>query len=163
MGTGMDQANSTAVRPRSRRLRWLLGIGLLLIALAAAYVHFYLYLPIGAGPAGPPVPLVPFEEPWTQHRILLVGIGDSVTAGLGSTRGHSYFELLVDNAADEFTEMQGRSLSRVIPNLQTLNVAVSGSNSAQHVEHIETRLKEQSADVFGWVVMPSGGNDLIHW
>jgi hypothetical protein len=137
--------------------------GVLLIALAAAYIHFYLYLPIGSGPAGPPVPREPFEQPWTERRILLVGIGDSVTAGLGSTRGHSYFERLVANPPDEFADMQGRSLSRVFPNLDTLNIALSGSNSAQHVEHIETRLEEQPPEVFGLVVMTSGGNDLIHW
>jgi lysophospholipase L1-like esterase len=144
-------------------LRWLLGIGTLLIALAAFYVHFYLYHPIGAGPAGPAVPREPFEQIWTERKILLVGIGDSVTAGLGSTRGHSYFERLVANPSDEFEEMQGRSLSSIFPNLATLNIALSGSNSAQHVEHIETRLEEQDAETFGLVVMTSGGNDLIHW
>ena len=148
---------------RSRRLRWLLGIGALLIALAALYVHFYLYHPIGAGPAGPQVPSEPFKQIWTNRKILLVGIGDSVTAGLGSTRGHSYFERLVTNPPDEFEEMQGRSLSRIFPNLETVNIALSGSNSAQHVEHIETRLPEQDAETFGLVVMTSGGNDLIHW
>lgn len=147
----------------SRRLRWLLLFGGLLIAFAAFYVHYYLYLPIGAGPAGPAVPREPFEQVWTDRKILLVGIGDSVTAGLGSTRGHSYFERLVENPPDEFDEMLGRSLSRIFSNLETLNIALSGSNSAQHVEHIESKLPEQDAETFGLVVMTSGGNDLIHW
>jgi lysophospholipase L1-like esterase len=144
-------------------MRWLLIGGALLIALAAFYVHYYLYHPIGAGPAGPPVPREPFEQVWTTRKILLVGIGDSVTAGLGSTRGHSYFERLAANPPDEFEEMQGRSLSRIFPSLEQINIALSGSNSAQHVEHIETRLPEQDAGTFGLVVMTSGGNDLIHW
>lgn len=156
-----DTAPSTS--RRSRRLRWLLVAGALLIACAAFYVHYYLYLPIGAGPAGPAVPREPFEQVWTDRKILLVGIGDSVTAGLGSTRGHSYFERIVENPPDEFEEMQERSLSRIFPKLETLNIALSGSNSAQHVEHIETKLPEQDADTFGLVVMTSGGNDLIHW
>lgn len=148
---------------RFRRLRWLLVGGGLVIAIAAAYVHFYLYLPIGTGPAGPPVPREPFAEPWTSRKILLVGLGDSVTAGLGSMRGHSYFERLVANPADEFEDMQGRSLSHIFPNLETLNVALSGSNSAEHLEHVENRLPQQDAETFGLVVMTCGGNDLIHW
>lgn len=148
---------------RGRRLRWLLVGGLITIGLAASYVHFYLYHPIGSGPAGPSVPREPFAEVWSTRRILLVGIGDSVTAGLGSTKGHSYFERLVANPPDEFDDMQGRSLKSIFPNLQTLNIALSGSNSAQHVEHIESRLPPQDDDIFGLVVMTSGGNDLIHW
>jgi len=146
-----------------RRWLWLAAGGTVLIALAAAYVHFYLYLPVGKGPAGPPVPREPFDEIWTERKVLLVGLGDSVTAGLGSTRGHSYFERLVDNPANEFADMHGRSLKRVFANLETVNLAVSGSNSSQHVDHIESKLEMQPNDVFGIVAMTSGGNDLIHW
>jgi len=148
---------------RWRRLAWLLGVGVLLALLAAAYVHYYLYLPMGSGPAGPPVAAAPFEQPWTERQVLLVGIGDSVTAGLGSSRGNSYFERLVRNPPDEFGDMQGRSLSRVLPNLKTLNIAVSGSTSLHHLEHIRQKLPPQTADVFGLIVMTTGGNDLIHW
>jgi hypothetical protein len=59
--------------------------------------------------------------------------------------------------------MQGASLSRVFPNLQSLNIALSGSNSLQHVDHISEDLPTQADDVFGLVVMTTGGNDLIHW
>src|SRR5688572_9895043 len=97
-----------AKKPRSRRLlRWILLIGGVLICLAAGYVHFYLYLPMGSGPAGPAVDAAAFEKPWTERQVLLVGIGDSVTAGLGSTPGKSYFERLVKNPPDEFPDMQG--------------------------------------------------------
>jgi hypothetical protein len=139
----------------------LIGGGL--IALAAAYVNFYLYLPVGSGPAGPAVEAEAFEKPWTERRILLVGIGDSVTAGLGSTPGKSYFERLVQNPPDEFADMQGRCLSRVLPNLKTLNLALSGSNSLEHVGHIENKLPMQDEATFGLIVMTTGGNDLIHW
>lgn len=148
---------------RWRRLRWILLIGVLAIALAAGYVHYYLYLPVGDGPAGPAVPLEPFANVWTERPIVLIGLGDSVTAGLGSTRGHSYFERMVQNPADEFADMKGRALDVVLPNLTTRNLAVSGSNSAQHLEMIEQRLDRQDDDAFGLVVMTSGGNDLIHW
>jgi hypothetical protein len=59
--------------------------------------------------------------------------------------------------------MRGRSLSRVLPNLVAKNVAVSGSNSLQHVRWLAEKLEPQPDDVFGLVVMTSGGNDLIHW
>ncbi len=129
----------------------------------AAYIEFHFHLPEGAGPAGPAVPREPFERPWTEHKVLLLGVGDSVTAGLGSTRGHSYFERLVANPADEFDDMHGRALGNVLPNLTTRNMAVSGSNSLQHVQWVREKLETQPADVFGLVVMTSGGNDLIHW
>jgi lysophospholipase L1-like esterase len=148
---------------RSRRLRWILLFGAGLALLAAGYVHFYLYLPMGSGPAGPPVDPTAFEQQWTEREVLLVGVGDSVTAGLGATPGKSYFERLSNNPADEFADMQGRSLTRVLPNLRTLNIALSGSNSLEHVRHIETRLPKQETTTFGLVVMTTGGNDLIHW
>jgi lysophospholipase L1-like esterase len=150
-------------RRRQRRLIWLFGIGGVLVLLAAAYVHYFLYLPMGSGPGGPAVPLGPFETVWTQRPVLLVGIGDSVTAGLGSSRGKSYFQRLCENPPDEFADMQGRSLARVLPNMRALNIAVSGSTSLNHVDHIRSRLPKQDADVFGLVVMTTGGNDLIHW
>jgi lysophospholipase L1-like esterase len=150
-------------KPRRRVLKWLLITGVLLIGLAVGYVHYWLYLPMGSGPAGRTVPLEPFQKTWTDHQILFVGIGDSVTAGLGSTRGKSYFRLLHEPPADDFADMRGRTLTAVLPNLKTLNIAVSGSNSLQHIEQVEKKLAVQSPDVFGLVVMTSGGNDLIHW
>lgn len=146
-----------------KRLLAILFVGAALIALAAAYVHFYLYLPIGSGPAGPAVAEQPFAQPWTERKVLLVGIGDSVTAGFGARPGYSYFDLLHANPPDEWPDMQGKCLSRVLPNLTALNIAVSGSNSLQHVDHIRERLPEQAPDVLGLVVMTTGGNDLIHW
>lgn len=150
------------IQPRFHRLRWLLAFGAVLIALAAAYVHFYLYLPTGSGPAGPPVDRADFATTWTDRRVLLVGIGDSVTAGFGASRGKSYFDRLATNPPDEFADLRHVSLSRVLPNLQTLNIAVSGSNSLQHLDHSRDRLPAQGDDVFGLVVMTTGGNDLIH-
>jgi lysophospholipase L1-like esterase len=148
---------------RRRRLVWLLLVGVGLIGAAAAYVEFHFHLPEGTGPAGPPVPAEPFQRPWTQRRVLLLGVGDSVTAGFGATRGHSYFDRLIANPADEFEDMRGRSLTPVLPNLASRNLAVSGSNSLQHVRWVAEKLEQQSGDVFGLVVMTSGGNDLIHW
>jgi lysophospholipase L1-like esterase len=147
-----------------KRLFWLLLIGAVLIGSTAAYIEFHFHLPEGEGPAGPILPLLdPFERPWTERKVLLLGVGDSVTAGFGSSRGHSYFDRLVMNPADEFPDMRGRSLSRVLPNLTSRNIAVSGSNSLQHLQLVRDKFEKQPEDVFGLVVMTSGGNDLIHW
>jgi len=148
---------------RRKRLIGMSIIAIGLFGVAAAYIEFHFHLPEGRGPAGPAVALEPFEKTWTDRKVLLLGVGDSVTAGFGATRGHSYFDRLVRNPEDEFEDMRGRSLSRVLPNLQTRNLAVSGSNSLQHRQSIEEKLEKQQADVFGLVVMTSGGNDLIHW
>jgi len=134
-----------------------------IVLAALAYLHFFLYLPMGAGPAGPQVEVEPFKQSWTDRNVLLVGIGDSVTAGFGASKGHSYFDRLITNPSDEFSDLEGLCLSSVLPNLTTLNLAISGSNSLQHLSHIRERLPKQDADVFGLVVMTTGGNDLIHW
>jgi lysophospholipase L1-like esterase len=148
---------------RRRRLLVLLLAGAVLIAAVATYVELNFHLPEGAGPAGPAVPEEPFQQAWTQRKVLLLGVGDSVTAGFGATRGRSYFDRLVANPADEFDDMRGRSLAAVLPNLTSRNISVSGSNSLQHARWVAERLEKQPADVFGLVVMTSGGNDLIHW
>lgn len=153
-----------AAAPKRRRwLRYILLVGSVLIVLAACYIHYWLYLPMGAGPAGRAVPIEHFQTPWTERKVLLVGIGDSVTAGLGATSGRSYFQRLHSPRADDFDDMKGRTLKAALPNLQTLNIAISGSNSLQHVDQVERKLPVQPDDVFGLVVMSSGGNDLIHW
>jgi lysophospholipase L1-like esterase len=148
---------------RRRRLAVILVIGVILLAGVAAYIEYNFNLPMGRGPAGPAVPAEPFAEPWSQRKVLLLGVGDSVTAGFGVRRGHSYFDRLAANPDDEFEDMRGRSLGTVLPNLTTRNVAVSGSDSLQHVAWLPEKLEKQSDDVFGLVVMTSGGNDLIHW
>jgi lysophospholipase L1-like esterase len=148
---------------RRKRLIALLIVAVSLIGAAALYIEFHFHLPEGSGPAGPAVDLQPFENTWTDRKVLLLGVGDSMTAGFGATRGHSYFERLARNPEDEFKDMRGRSLSRVLPNLQMRNLAVSGSNSLQHLQSLDEKLERQPGDVFGLVVITSGGNDLIHW
>jgi hypothetical protein len=148
---------------RRKRLRVILIVGVVLIAVAACYVEFNYNLPGGTGPAGPAVPLEPFTRPWTQRKVLLLGVGDSVTAGFGARPGYSYFARLAANPPDEFPDMAGRSLGAVLPNLTTRNIAAHGTNSLQHVRYLTEKLERQPKDVFGLVVMTSGGNDLIHW
>jgi lysophospholipase L1-like esterase len=149
---------------RARRLKWILLVGVLLIVSTLAYVEFFYRRPTGEGPAGPAVAASAFASVWSARSVELVGIGDSVTAGLGAaTPEHSYFARLLANPSDEYSDMVGRSLSAVFPNLRSENLAVSGSTSMQHADTIRDRLAQRDPDVFGIVVMTTGGNDLIHW
>ena len=148
---------------RRKRIALLLVFGVVLISAAAAYIEFHFHLPEGNGPAGPAVSGKPFEHVWSERKILMLGVGDSVTAGFGARHGYSYFDRLAATPVDEFEDMRGRALSRVLPNLTTRNLAVSGSNSLQHVQWVEEKLEKQPVDVFGLVVITSGGNDIIHW
>jgi hypothetical protein len=111
----------------------LLLAGAVLIAAGWAFRYFWLVLPMGDGPAGPPVAHEPFQQTWTTRKVLLLGIGDSVTAGWGVDQAHSYFGRLKKNPSDEFPDMQGVCLDAVLPNLHAENLAVSGSTSLDHI------------------------------
>jgi len=113
------------------RIIFLLLAGLALIGGAGGWLFFRFARPAGAGPAGPVVARESFSQPWTNRRILLVGLGDSVTAGFGSRKGYSYFARLTKNPADEFPELNGICLSAIFPNLASTNLSVSGSTSAE--------------------------------
>ena len=147
---------------RRKRLLTIAAIGLALIFGAVAYIQFWIARPIGSGPAGPAVPRELFETTWSQRPVLLLGIGDSITAGLGADRpDRSYFERLLQNPPDEFEELQDCCLTAVLPNITAKNIAVSGSNSLEHLRAIEA-FPEQPEEIFGLVVLTTGGNDLIH-
>jgi lysophospholipase L1-like esterase len=148
-------------RLHQRRLLILSALGVFLIVCAAAYVQLWLARPVGSGPAGPAVAKEAFSQPWASRPVLLLGIGDSVTAGLGADKkSHAFFERLAKNPDDEWPDMEGRSLSTVLPQLELRNVAISGSTSLQHEQIIEKL--EPRDDVVVLVVMTTGGNDLIH-
>lgn len=145
-----------------KRLLVILPLGALLVGGTAFYLYFWQSRPIGSGPAGPSVSHSAFSKPWTNREILLVGLGDSVTAGFGARKGHSYFDLLVTNPPDEFEDMRGICLGTVLTNLHFTNLAVSGSTSLEHAERQIPRLPIADTNVLAIVVMTSGGNDLIH-
>jgi hypothetical protein len=126
------------------------------------YLHFWLSRPIGNGPAGPAVSVEAFSKPWSTNEILLVGLGDSVTAGFGARKGYSYFDRLVANPPDEFEDMRGICLSTVLPHLHFTNLSVSGSTSMEHAEMQIPKLPDAGSNALAIVVMTTGGNDLIH-
>ena len=137
-----------------------------LILVVPGYYWFYLARPVGAGPAGPSVPGKPFQQIWSERNVLLLGWGDSITAGFGMNSGYGYVEWILDNPPDEFDDMKGICLRNVLPNIAVRNMSISGSTSLQHREWIDTKLAEcldtHPDDVFGLVVITTGGNDLIH-
>lgn len=147
---------------RSRIVR-LMVVGVLLTCCAGLYVHFEFSRPIGSGPAGPSVDSQAFAKPWSDRKVLLLGIGDSITAGLGAkSPDHTFFQRLLENPSDEYPDMEGKCLRAVLPNLDALNIAVSGSNSQQHLTRVTEELPQFDEETFGLVVLTTGGNDLIH-
>ncbi|TWU16397.1 SGNH/GDSL hydrolase family protein [Allorhodopirellula heiligendammensis] len=150
-------------QPPSRTRRWLLLLGVIIVASVPAYIEFFLRRPVGEGPAGPMIPATDFDRIWTERPVVLLGLGDSVTRGLGAqSQSHTYFARLQHNPVDEFADMQGKCLSVVLPNLTAENFAVSGSTSIDHLQTLQTQVPTYPDDVFGLVVMTTGGNDLIH-
>lgn len=152
----------TVESSRKFRVLGLAAFGLLLSAAAGLYLYLTYSHPIGSGPAGPPVDRRAFGRPWTQQKVLLVGFGDSVTAGFGARPGYSYFDRLRANPSDESEEMRGVNLASVFPSIQSTNLAVSGSVSLAVLTDQMPRLPRAPADTMGWVVITTGGNDLIH-
>jgi len=149
-------------RRSPRRLYFLIGLAIVLSLGALGYRYFWLYHPMGSGPAGPAVPRERFAKPWSERDVLLLGLGDSVTAGFGASAGHSYFDRLKQNPWGEFPDLSGISLSAVLPKLKSVNRAISGFTSMECLDHAIPKLKTQPASTFGVVVLTIGGNDVIH-
>jgi lysophospholipase L1-like esterase len=146
---------------RSYRLAVLLVVGLLLVVAAGYYRRWFLSLPTGRGPVAIAVDRAPFAGAWTERRVLLLGIGDSITEGYGASPGLGYFDRLAANPTGDFADVEGCSLRAVLPNLVAENRARSCTVSHDHLKDAAA-LPVQPPEVFGLVVMTSGGNDLIH-
>jgi len=148
---------------RRRRVVSLL-LAAVVVVCGLGYYHYGLKRPtMGSGPAGPAVAAAPFARVWSERPVFLLGLGDSVTKGFGASPGRSYFECLLDNRPDELPDMVGLTLSSVYPNLDSRNLAVSGSNSFQCLELQLPSVEPFPEDTLGIVVLTTGGNDLIHW
>jgi len=154
---------TTYSRSMSRRVAVVAAMGVALAAAALFFQSYWLSRPIGNGPAGPPVPAERFRAVWSERNVVLLGIGDSITEGFGAAPDKSYIARLAQNPPDEFPDMEGICLKAVLPRLTVRNIAVSGSSSIQHAAQQIPSLAPFPPDVFGIVVITSGGNDLIHW
>jgi lysophospholipase L1-like esterase len=149
-------------RMKIKRVAVITCVGGLLVAAGIFYVYFWQIFSVGAGPAGPQVPVATFSHTWSERPFLLVGLGDSVTAGFGARKGYSYFGRLVTNPPDEFQEMTGRCLKTVLPHLEITNLAISGSTSGEHVRQELPRLPVPGSNTVALVLITTGGNDIIH-
>lgn len=147
---------------RHRRLKWLLIYGAVLTVCVVFYIYFWLLHLEGEGPAGPNVSREPFKSQWSERPVVLLGLGDSITAGYGASPGHSYFDMIEINSDDDFDEMQGLCLSAVLPNLTSHNASRSGSTSLEHADWHLPEIEPYPEDVFGIIVVSTGGNDIIH-
>lgn len=144
------------------RLFALVVLGLAIIAAAAVYRHFRYGRPIGAGPAGPVVDRDQFSAIWSDRPVVLLGLGDSVTQGLGASPGMTYFGRILKNPASEFEDMNGIALSHVLPQTTARNLAISGTTSIECVDYQLPKLEIYDPSTFGVVVITTGGNDVIH-
>jgi lysophospholipase L1-like esterase len=164
----ISQQEHQQATPQGRANRWgkrlilFLVAGAVCVILAGLYLHFSFGHSIGSGPAGPSVNPGPFRSEWTTRPVLLVGLGDSVTAGFGAPRGYGYFDRLVKNPVDEFQELKSISLSKVLPALRSTNLAVSGSVSSEVLRSQLPSLAPADSNTLGLVMITTGGNDLIH-
>lgn len=146
-----------------RRLLRLLSVATVVAVFLYGFKYYWLEHPVGTGPAGPQVSRDPFERLWSDEDIMLVGFGDSVTAGLGAEpASNSYFDRLVMTAKADSADVEGICLSAVLPNLRHSNFARSGSTSIENIEYLVPQLQIQPEHTFGIVVMTTGGNDIIH-
>jgi len=149
-------------------IRWRVVLfTLLLIALTGGYIGWRLYnavrvRPMGDGPAGPVIAVEAFEKVWSDKQYVLIGIGDSITRGLGADKEHTYFELLLKNDDAMYPDMAGRDLSKVFPVMTWRNYAQDYSISQDHIDRQLVRIAEYGPQVRGIIVLTSGGNDLIH-
>lgn len=155
-------ADATPPRSRFRRVMVLGSIGVFLVVAVLLYRYFWLGRPIGQGPAGPTVAREVFGQPWSDRKVVLLGFGDSITAGYGATPRHSFFDRLAKNPDDEFADMKGLCLSAVLPNFEAKNLGLSGSTSLEHIDFVLPKVPEYDAETFGIVVLTTGGNDVIH-
>ncbi|HWL08116.1 MAG TPA: SGNH/GDSL hydrolase family protein [Planctomicrobium sp.] len=157
--------NETEPKRPVRSIRRVIRLGviaLLLCGLAAGYYEFWLRRPIGEGPVHIPVDVAEFDSVWSERPVLLLGLGDSITAGFGSSPGRSHFDLIAHSRNDDFGDIQGICLKKVLPNLKTQNSALSGTTSIELLENSLPRIERQPNDVFGIVLLTTGGNDIIH-
>ena len=143
--------------------RWQTGVALCVVFFVAWYFLIGRYKhPVGAGPAGPAVSAGAFQKAWLTNQFILIGIGDSVTAGFGATHKHDYFDLLQQNDDARYPDMVGRDLRHVFPNLIAHNFSVSYTVSEEHLRDQVPLIAMYPPTVRGIVVITTGGNDLIH-
>src|SRR5579871_5028409 len=133
----MTEPTSPPAHPGHRRLARVVGIVVIvLVCVGGAFSYRYLWYarPVGMGAAGPTVPADRFEDvlnTWTTRDVLLLGVGGNTIAGSGASPGMAFFDRLLASPRNEFPEMQGKSLSKVLPGLIHRKLAEPETNSLE--------------------------------
>lgn len=150
------------------KLRWRVVLVCLLIVCAfAGYFGLRVYnairvRPMGTGPAGPTIAAEPFQKRWLDKPVVFLGLGDSITRGLGATKELTYVPLLLHNDDAFYPDMAGRDLSHVLTIQSHHNYAQDYTVSQEHIDRQLVKIPQYDQSVHGIVVLTSGGNDLIH-
>lgn len=85
-----------------------------------------------------------------QQRPYLLGLGDSLTRGIGDEKGLGYFGLIRNQ------------LQKKMPTLQSSNLAVSGQTSTQLRTQLQQPNSQHLIRQARWILLTIGGNDLNH-
>ena len=96
------------------------------------------------------MPREAFAKPWTTRKVLLLGLGDSVTAGFGVAPPYSYFNRLVKNPRRRVRGHAGHLPVGRAAESRRKNLAVSGSTSLMHLETIRDRWRRRTPTRSGW-------------
>ena len=94
-----------SVNPKKTRSKWrlraLVSVAVITLMVVFYYREYKFARPVGSGPAGPVVAVEPFESVWNERAVHVLGIGDSITAGLGArSESHRYFNQVIENPTD---------------------------------------------------------------
>ena len=160
-----DPSAHRPVRPRPRwytiRPRFLVALGVILLSIGG-YVWWY-WLPMGDGPAGPPVPDEPFRRVWRRGPVVLVAMGDSISTGFGAGgEENGYVRRLFRTPPDDPPDVRDHDLSHVFPDLTLVELAMNAADSDDTASWQLGQLDRYPPDVLGVVVVTVGGIDLIH-
>lgn len=149
-------------------IRWrVVALILGIILLFCGYVALRLYnavrvRPMGTGPAGPVIADEPFQKRWLDKPVVFIGLGDSITRGLGAPDHLTYFPLLMHNDDAFYPDMAGKDLAHVLTIQSQRNYAQDYTVSQQHIDRQLAKIPPHDDSVRGIIVLTSGGNDLIH-
>lgn len=90
----------------------------------------------------------PTDAPVARNRTL-IGLGDSLTRGIGDSNGQGYFGMVK------------RELQAKYSDLSAINLGISGQTSTELAAQIQEVRTKQLLKRAQWIVLTIGGNDLF--
>jgi len=88
--------------------------------------------------------------PFSEKEDLMVGLGDSLTRGIGDEKGLGYMGIV----HNQYQKKIAKSKMRLA------NLAISGQTSAELVDQLQQKSVQQLIKQAEWIPMTIGGNDL---